>query len=100
MSANAVICFEEHAKRPRAEIVLGNGEHVELALNRNGVTISRVDGQLLFEASAELVARICASLVPSTAEVTPLAILAAVVVQIHSADAVDRAFREVMDALA
>ena len=99
MSAGAVLCFEDHAKRPRAEILLGNGEHVELVLNRNGVTISRVDGQILFEASAELASRICASLMSATVNVSPLAILSAVVMQIPTADAVDRAFRAIENGL-
>jgi hypothetical protein len=99
MSAGAVICFEDNAMRPKAEIMLGNGEHVELVLDRNGVTISRVDGQILFEASAELASRICASLVSSTVKVTPLAILAAVIVQIPTADKVYCAFHEIEEAL-
>src|SRR5262245_47526555 len=99
MSAGAILCFEDRTRRPRAEVLLGNGEHIELVLNRNGVTISRLDGQILFEVSAELTSRICASLVSSTANASPLAILAAVVMQMPTVDALDRAFREIENGL-
>jgi hypothetical protein len=100
MPAGAVISLRDDGKRPKAEIMLANGDRVELALDRDGLTISHADGPLLFFGSPDFVARICAGLVSSTAGVTPLKVLAGLVVQLGSADQVRNVFSEAAEALA
>ena len=94
MSAGAVISFRDDGKRPKAEVVLSNGERLELVLDRTGLSIKHASGPDLFQTSPDIVARICAGVVSSATDTTPLKILVGLVVQLRSADEVRRAFSE------
>ena len=94
MRTGAVITFRDNSERPCAEVALCSGDHVFLALDRGGVTISGVGAAgepiVLFRGSAAVVSHLCAGLVASPA--TPLQILVAAVLQLRSPDDVRRAF--------
>jgi hypothetical protein len=98
MRTGAVITFRDNSERPCAEVALCSGDHVFLALDRGGLTISDVGaaGQptVLFRGSAAVVSHLCAGLVasPGIVPATPLQILVAAVLQLRSPDDVRRAF--------
>jgi hypothetical protein len=94
MPLGAVISFHDDGRRPHAELVLANGDRVHVRLGPDGMVISRADGPVLFEASPDIVARICASLVPSRSATQPLNVIVAVAVNLPSADALRRAFAD------
>jgi hypothetical protein len=95
-----VISFADDRERPRAEVVLDNGDHVLLVLDRSGLTISHIGrsepATISFQADAETVAHLCASLLTpgSDGAPTPLRILVAAVTQFTSAALVARAFAD------
>jgi hypothetical protein len=99
-SATVVYCSDD-TEHPRAEIVLCNGDHIQLALDRDGLAITQFAGpmqpaELLFEADPSLASSICAGLFnpKNTSRLTPLRILVAAVVQLSSAREVKDTFRE------
>jgi|SRR5215468_726783 len=98
MMTGTVIVFEDNTERPRAEVALCNGDHVFLALDRGGLTITGVSAAgapiVLFRCGATVVAHLCAGLVasPNTVPATPLKILVAAVLQLRSPEEVRRAF--------
>ena len=98
MQSGTVITFRDDSKRPYSELVLGNGDRVQIALGRRGLTITQIGGsktpKILFHAPPDTVSHICAGLVssPQTLKVTPLQILVAAIVQLGSADDVRQAF--------
>ncbi len=97
----AITVFRDAAGPPYAEIVLDNGERVGLTVADGALVIRRVydsdspPGATLFEADAELVARICKAMSGRRwgRKSTPLQILAGVVVQIGSSVEVRAAFQ-------
>jgi len=96
-----VLLFRDDGDHPLCQIALGNGDRVQLALDGNGLAVSRLGPpgpavETLFRASAPLVAMICAGLVgpKRQTEASPLRLLAAVVQPIESAEAVRSAFHE------
>jgi hypothetical protein len=101
MRPGTVILFSDDDQRPRAEVALGNGDHVLLELDKGGLKIKQIDGsehpKILFEGDPKLVSHICAGLVesPKTIAATPLRILVSATVQLSSADEVRRAFQDV-----
>jgi hypothetical protein len=100
MRSGTVILFSDD-QRPRAEVALGNGDHVLLELDSGGLKIKQIGGserpKTLFEGDPKLVSHICAGLVesPKTITATPLRILVSATVQLGSADEVRRAFQDV-----
>lgn len=101
MQRGTIISYSEDQGRPQAEIALHNGDRVQLALNRNGLSIKRLAGpgrpaEILFQANQNQVSRICAGLfrLDTTPKPTPLCILVAAVVQLGSAEQVRNVFRE------
>ena len=106
MQAGTVVSYAEDQGHPLAEIALPNREHVRLTLDRDGLAITRLArpgrlAEVLFQADANVVSRICAGLysLETTSRPTPLRILVAAVVQLGSAENVREAFREVTVAL-
>jgi hypothetical protein len=102
MHAGAVISYAEDPGQPRAEVTLPNRDHVLLTLDRDGLAITRLAGpehlaEVLFQADANVVSRICAGLysLETMPKPTPLRILVAAIVQFASAEDVRKAFREV-----
>ncbi len=94
-----VTVFRDSDDPPYAEVVLDNGERVGLTVAEGGLVIRRLyenaAGLALFEADAELVARICRALSGRrwARRTTPLQVLAGVVVQIGSSVEVRAAFQ-------
>jgi hypothetical protein len=106
MQAGTIVSYAEDQGQPRAEVALPNRDHVLLTLGRAGLAITRVaeralGPELLFQADADVVSRICAGLynLETTPKPSPLRILVAAVVQLGSAEHVRQAFREAADAL-
>src|SRR4051812_36331618 len=102
MQAGTVVSYAEDQAQPRAEIALPNRDHVRLTLDRDGLAITRLArpgrlAEVLFQADANVVSRICAGLysMETTSRPTPLRILVAAIVQFASAEDVRKAFREV-----
>jgi hypothetical protein len=94
MQTGTIIAYRDDGERPRAEVALVDGDRLFLALDHDGLAISRKDGSIVFYASSILVSQLCAGLVvgqPSP-PATPLQILLAAVVQLRSAAAVKAAF--------
>jgi hypothetical protein len=95
-----IISYVDDSERPRAEIVLANGDRIHVALDRDGLAIRQVQrlvpSRVLFQADPSTVSHLCAGLIPSPDEgtPTPLQILVSAIVQLPSADLVARAFRE------
>ena len=88
------------------EIALTNGDRVQLRLNKAGLVIEQIGlgekaSDVLFEADADVVADMCASLLGPTdiKQTTPLDLLVGVVSQIPSAAHVRTSFRAATDAL-
>jgi hypothetical protein len=94
MASGAITSFCDDGKQPRAEVVLANGDQVQLLLNRDGVTITATSTGVLFQGNPEVVSQICVSLASSTETTTPLQILLSVVTKLGSADEVREAFRQ------
>jgi hypothetical protein len=98
-----VLLFRDDGPRPHCEIVLGNGDRIQLVLDAQGLAVdqSLPAARTLFRAPPKLVAQICAGLIGPKAQsdATPLRILAAVVQRIGSADDVRAAFADVADSL-
>jgi hypothetical protein len=98
MQTGAVISFRDNSERPCAEVALCSGDHVVLALDRGGLTITGIgtagEPIVLFRGSVAIVAHLCAGLVasPKTVRATPLKILVAAVLQLRSPEEVRRAF--------
>jgi hypothetical protein len=94
MQTGTIIACRDDGERPRAEVVLVNGDRLVLTLGRDGLAISRQDGSAVFVADSRLVSQLCAGLVDyqPAAPATPLQILLAAVVQLRSAAAVKAAF--------
>jgi hypothetical protein len=85
--------------RPFAELVLDGGIHVTITLNTAGAVIRQISGarnsgDILFQASPELVAWICASL-EGGARSTPLDILVNATIGFGSAAKAKAAFGEI-----
>jgi len=106
MQAGTVVSYAEDQAQPRAEIALPNRDHVRLTLDRDGLAIMRLArpgrlAEVLFQADANVVSRICAGLysLETTPKPTPLRILVAAVVQLGSAEHVRKSFREAAVAL-
>ena len=106
MHTGTVVSYADDQGHPRAEVALPNRDHVLLTLDRDGLSITRLARQehlaeVLFQADANVVSRICAGLYsPETRpKPTPLRILVAAVVQFGSAEDIRNAFREVVAAL-
>jgi hypothetical protein len=106
MPAGTIISYAEDQRQPQAEVALRNRDHVLLRLDCDGLAITRLAGpgrlaEVLFQADANVVSRICAGLyrLETTPSPTPLRILVAAVVQLGSGDDVRKAFREVAVAL-
>lgn len=101
-----IISFCDDNERPRAEVILANGDTILLALDRSGLTIMHIGGRerpmVLFRGDPIMVSHLCASLVTSTGapETTPLRILLATVVQLASAELMQRAFRDAAERIA
>ncbi len=95
----AITVFRDTDDPPYAEIVLDNGERVGLTVADGALVIRRLyekaAGPALFEADADLVARICAALSGRrwARRTTPLQILAGIVAQIGSSVEVRAAFQ-------
>ena len=96
-----VLLFRDDGDQPLAQILLGNGDRVQLALKSDGLVVTRLGPpgpvvQPLFRASTETVARICAGLVgpKRQSDVSPLRLLTAIVQAIESAQEVRAAFIE------
>lgn len=96
-----VLIFRDDGDQPLSLIVLSNGDRVQLVLNGYGLSVTRIGppGQaieVLFQASSETVAGLCAGLVGPKRQLnaSPLRLLTAVVQPIGSADAVRAAFHE------
>jgi len=101
MQTGTVISYSDDTDCPRAEVVLRNGDHIQLVLGRDGRAIRRLassvqPSEALFQASPDLASRVCAGLfsLETTPRPTPLRILVAAVVQLGSAEEVENAFRE------
>jgi hypothetical protein len=94
VTPGAIISFCDDGKQPTAEVVLANGDHVQLVLSRDGLAITGPGGAVLFHGTPEVVSQICAGLVSSTATQTPLGILLAIIVQLGSAGEVRDAFSQ------
>jgi hypothetical protein len=96
MQTGTIIGYRDDGERPRAEVVLLDGDRLFLTLGRDGLAISRSDGSVVFRAGSQVVSRLCAGLVDSRCapSATPLQILLAAVVQLRSADAVRAAFED------
>jgi hypothetical protein len=94
MQTGTIIACRDDGERPRAEVVLVNGDRLVLTLGRDGLAISRQDGSAVFVANSRLVSQLCAGLVDyqPASPATPLQILLAAVVQLRSAAAVKAAF--------
>ncbi len=95
-----ITVFRDTDDPPYAEIVLDNGERVGLTVTDGGLVIRRLydqaaGGGALFEADADLVARLCAALSGRrwARRTTPLQILAGAVAQIGSSVEVRAAFQ-------
>jgi hypothetical protein len=106
MQAGTVVSYAEDQGQPRAEVALPNRDHVLLTLGRDGLVITQLTGparppEMLFQADANVVSRICAGLysLETTPKPSPLRILVAAVVQFGSAENVRKAFRETVVAL-
>jgi len=106
MQAGTVVSYAEDQGQPRAEITLPNRDHVLLTLDRDGLSITRLARQehlaeVLFQADANVVSRICAGLysLETRPKPTPLRIIVAAVVQLGSAEDIRDTFREVVAAL-
>jgi hypothetical protein len=106
MPHGTVVSYAEDQGHPRAEVALQNRDHVLLTLDCDGLAITRLaeparTAEVLFQADANVVSRMCAGLytLETTPKPTPLRILVAAVVQLSSADDVRNAFREVAVAL-
>src|SRR5262245_2828123 len=98
MPTGTLLTFRDN-ERPHAEIALHNGDHVFLALDRAGLTMTQINAPghpVLFQAGPSVVSHICACLVgwPSGPDVTPLRVVVAIVLQLRSADELRRAFNE------
>ena len=96
MQKAAIIAYRDDGERPRAEVMLTNGDRLRLELDRDGLTITQADGPLVFRANSAQVSHLCAGLidlhpVPSA---TPLQILLGAVLQLASAAAVKAAFEK------
>ena len=101
MQVGTVNSYIEDKQLPRAEVALPTGDHIRLTLDRDGLTITRLNGpgckaELLFHADPNIVSRICAGLfrLETIPTPTPLRILVAAVVHLGSAEEVRNAFRE------
>ena len=98
MPLGTIIVFRDDGDRPYSELLLRNGDRVQLTLDGEGLMVTLMDGpdnrRTLFQANSEVVAQICAGLVrPSnTLKATPLRILVSAVVQLESANEVRAAF--------
>jgi len=96
-----VTIFRDDGDQPLSQIVLGNGDRVQLALDGSGLIVTRLGppgpvNEILFRAPAELVASICAGLVgpKRQSQASPLRLLTAIVQPIGSAAEVRAAFQE------
>jgi hypothetical protein len=92
-----ILSYIDDTERPRAEVVLASGDLIVVALDAGGLTVSHAGderAQILFQAAPDTVARLCAAFVERSdpAPPTPLKIIVAAIVQIASADLVERAF--------
>lgn len=97
MQNGTILAYADDCENPRAEIVLRNGDHVRLTLDRGGLVIKRVEGVgafQVFQADPHITAQLCAALCEATnaANLTPLRILVAAVAQLSSAKEVSEAF--------
>jgi hypothetical protein len=106
MQAGTVVSYAEDQGRPRAEVALPNSDRLLLTLDRDGLAITWLaqpgrPAEMLFQASPNVVSRICAGLysLETKPKPTPLRILVAAVVQLGSAENIRKAFREVAGAL-
>jgi len=95
MQLGAILTFHDDGARPHSEVVLRNGDRARIVLNGGGVTIVELVGgtepKILFEATPDIAAHICAGLVESQSA-TPLRILTLAIIQIGSASEVRAAF--------
>jgi hypothetical protein len=95
-----VVSYDEKFGLPNSEIELTSGEHIFVALGRNGLEIKLLAApgaaeRVLFRADPETAARICDGLFdiqPGTKS-TPLQMLVAAAVHLPDARAVEHAFR-------
>ena len=100
MQAGTVISYSENPERPYAELMLHNGDRIQLSMDGAGVAIQRLEPGIppaaLFHADPDLTARICAALLGDETRPppTPLRILVAAVAQLGSADEIRLAFEE------
>jgi hypothetical protein len=102
MRSGTVVHWSDDTEHARAEVVLCNGDRIELALDRDGLAITQSAGPsqpaalLLFEADPSLAASICAGLgnPKNTSTPAPLHILAAALVGLSSAEEVKHTFRK------
>ncbi len=95
-----VVSYDEKFGLPNSEIELASGEHVFLALGREGLVIKLLPApgaaeRVLFRADPETAARICDGLfdIQPGSKSTPLQMLVAAAVHLPNAAAVERAFR-------
>ena len=101
MPSGTIVYCSDDTEHPRAEIVLCNGDHIQLALDRDGLAVKQSAGptqpaELLFEADPRLASSICAGLLypKITSGPTTLRILVDAVVQLSSAEEVKETFRD------
>jgi hypothetical protein len=95
-----VVSYDDKFGLPNSEIELASGEHIFLALGREGLVIKLLPApgapeRELFRADPGIAAKICDGLfdIQPGAGATPLRMLVAATVQLPNADAVERAFR-------
>jgi hypothetical protein len=101
MQIGTVTHYSDATDHPHADVTLRNGDHIELKLDRAGLTIKQPTGlmqpsKVLFWANPNLTSHICAGLfgLETSQSPTPLRILVAAVVQLGSAEEVGNAFQE------
>lgn len=97
---STVLLLRDDDRYPHAAVVLNSGDHIKITIDRGGMTISHVapgNPKILFLADADLVSRLCAGLIekPKTFAASPLRIIVAAVLQLPSADEVEKAFRQI-----
>jgi hypothetical protein len=98
MALGTIIVFRDDGNRPHSELVLRNGDRVQIALGGEGLTVTFIGGpddwEILFHTDPATVAHICAGLVssPNAFKATPLRILVSAIVQLGSAGEVRTVF--------
>jgi hypothetical protein len=95
-----VVSYDEKFGLPNSEIELASGEHIFLALGREGLVIKLLPApgataRELFRADPETAAKICDGLfdIQPGGKSSPLQMLVAAALHLPDAHAVERAFR-------